>query len=292
MELRQLEAFVSVATLRSFKAAANRLNVTQPAISLRLAALERELGARLFERQGSSVRPTGKGLELLAHAEHILEGAQRIKGVARVSAEIQRVRLGTTSSLVHAWVTDLLEALRDELPHLVVELVVDTTPRLRALLVSGELDVAMIMGPVHEAGLRSVRLRRYRTIWAASPKLAETLPNRSLTLHEIARRTIISHARDSATYGSLEEAMRLAGLWPVQLSSSNSVEAILMILRRGLAIGMVSEACVRADDPSLRILRCELELPSYEYFASYHLDSVGRIGMIVAELARRVAEAG
>lgn len=291
MDLRQLEAFVSVATLRSFSGAANRLKVTQPAISLRLAALEKELGIRLFERQGSSVRPTGKGLELLAYAEQILEGAHKLKAAARISAESQPVRLGTTSSLVHAWLTDLLGAVRDELPHFVVELVIDTTPRLRTLLVSGELDVAIMMGPVHEAGLRSVRLREYRTIWAASPSLAEALPDRVLTLHEIARHPIISHARDSATYGSLEEALRLTGLWPVQLSSSNSVEAILRIARSGLAIGAVSEACVRTDDPTLRILRCELDLPTYSYFASYHLDAVGRIGMIIAELARQVADA-
>jgi DNA-binding transcriptional LysR family regulator len=287
VELRQLEAFVSVATLRSFRAAANRLNVTQPAISIRISTLEEELGVRLFERAGTKVRPTAKGLELLTYAEQVLDRAHTLKGVAHSSDSLQKVRLGTTSTIVHAWLTSLMSSLRREFPHLTLELNIDTSPRLRGLLVSGALDVAILMGPVHEAGLRNLAVRTYRTAWIVSPT-ANLSPD-VLTLPEIARHPVITHGRDSATYGSLEELFRLNGLWPVQLSSSNSAEAILSIARSGLAIGALSEACVRPADPTLRLLRCEVELPRYEFFAAYHLDSVGRIGMIVAELAKQVA---
>jgi len=292
MDLRQLEAFVSVATLRSFRAAANRLNLTQPAVSLRLSALEAELGVQLFDRNGRTVRPTAKGLELLAYAEQVLDGTHKFKRAARSSEMSQKVRLGVTSVIVHAWLTELLAALKSELPHIVVELVVDTTPRLRSLLIAGGLDAAILMGSVHEAGLRNLSLGVYRTVWIAETSFAAAIvcPGRKLTIQELAKHPIISHARDSATYGSIEEQFRLHGLWPVQLSSSNSVEAILRIARSGLALGALSEACIAPTTSGLAVLPCELDLPSYEYVASYHLDSVGRIGMILAELALHIAQ--
>ncbi|CAH1663672.1 HTH lysR-type domain-containing protein [Hyphomicrobiales bacterium] len=291
MDLRQFETFVSIATLRSFRAAANRLNVTQPAISLRLSALEQELGVKLIERTGSIVRPTAKGLELLAYAEQVLDGVNRFKSTARSAGEPQSVRLGATSTIVHAWLTDLLRLLRAEFPNLVIEMTIDTSPRLRASLVGGALDVAILMGPVHEAGVRQVPLGTYRTAWIASRELAVRFNGRDLILREIAQHWVVTHARDSATYASIEELFRTNGLYRQQISSSNSVEAIIRLARSGLAIGALSEACVALDDPDLQRLPCEFELPSYEFSASYHLDTMSRMGMIVAELSRQCASA-
>lgn len=289
MDLRQFETFVSIATLRSFRAAANRLKVTQPAISLRLAALEEELNVKLIERSGSVVRPTAKGLELLAYAEQVLDGVNRFKATARSTGEAQTVRLGVPSTIVHAWLTDLLRLLRAEFPKLVVEMMIDRTPHLSPRLVRGELDVAILMGSLYDHGVRQVPLQTYRIVWVASRAVAAQSFRSTATLKDIARHWVITYARDSTTYASIEALFRSNGLYRQQLSSSDSAEAIIRLARSGLAIGAVSEACVNSDDPELSILPCELELPSYEYYASYHLDSVSRMGMIVAELARQCA---
>ena len=73
MDLRQLEAFVAVATQLSFKAAANRLNLSQPAISSRITAFEAELGKTLFKRDTKPVTLTDDAVRMLPHAERILE---------------------------------------------------------------------------------------------------------------------------------------------------------------------------------------------------------------------------
>lgn len=289
MDIKQFETFVSIATLGSFRAAANRLRVTQPAISLRLAALEQELNIKLIERSGSLVRPTAKGLELLAYAEQILDGVNRFKATAQSSGEAQTVRLGVPSTIVHAWLTDLLRMLRKEFPHLVVEMTIDRTPHLRSRLIGGELDVAMLMGPVYDIGVKQIALQTYRTVWVASHGIAAKFEGSTATLEDIAQHWVVTYTADSTTYAAIEELFRSNGLFRQQLSSSNSAEAIIRLARSGLAIGAVSEACVNANDPELSILSCELELPSYEYYASYHLDSVSQMGMIVAELARQCA---
>lgn len=289
MELRQIEAFVSIATLRNFRAAANRLHITQPAVSLRLAALEEELGAKLLDRSGNEVTLTARGMQLLQTAEQLLATADMLKTqAAGAPAARQIIRIGTTSTIVSAWLPRLFAEVKQDLPQHTLEMNIDTSPRLRALLLEGELDLAIIMGPTHAAGVRNVSLASYHTEWIASPRLR--LPAK-MSFKDLAAYPIITYARDSATYGSVEEAFRVRGLWPIQLNSVNSSEALVCIAESGLAIGAVSAACLlgELDGRRLQVIQTDVRLPAYEFFASYHMDSVGRVGMMVAEIALRVS---
>ena len=72
MNFKRLETFIWVATLGSFRKAAERQNTTQPAISNRIAALEEELGVQLFERDSGRTMLTTRGQELLPYAEKIV----------------------------------------------------------------------------------------------------------------------------------------------------------------------------------------------------------------------------
>ncbi|WP_349508010.1 LysR family transcriptional regulator [Ensifer sesbaniae] len=71
LNLDYLRTFALVADLGSFSAAAERLGLTQPAISLQVRALEKQLGVRLVERVGRTARPSAAGVELLVHAGRI-----------------------------------------------------------------------------------------------------------------------------------------------------------------------------------------------------------------------------
>lgn len=288
MELRQIEAFVSIATLRNFRAAANRLHITQPAISMRLASLEEELGAQLIDRSGASVQLTAKGMQLLQLAERMLETSLEMKvRAAGKQAEMQKIRVGTTSTIVNAWIAELFVEMARDLPHLTADLIIDTSPRLRSLLIRGDLDLAIIMGSTLSAGVRNLALVKYGTVWIASRALR--LPT-TMSLAELAEHRIITHGRDSATYGSIEELFRNNSLWPVRLSSTNSTEALVRLVKKGLGVGVISAACMgcASDMRSLKVIECDANLPEYEYFASYHMDSVGRAGMLVANIAQRV----
>ncbi|EIM26404.1 LysR family transcriptional regulator [Microvirga lotononidis] len=288
MELKQLEAFVSIATLRNFSAAANRLNITQPAISLRLNALEQELGTPLFDRSGSKIQLTGPGLELLHYAEQIIDMSYRLKATALGETRShQKVRIGTTDTIANSWLSELVAEIINGLQHLTFEIITDTTRNLRERLLSGEIDVAFLMGPVHEKGIRNLPLKTYESAWVAGERTK--LPKGILTLDQIAPFPIITYARDSATYTTIEELFRMSGLWPVRLNSCSSTEVMIRTLVASNAIGVISTACL-VSDRGLRRLRCEVKLPDYEFCAAYHLDSVGRVGMAVAERAQKLCQ--
>lgn len=285
MELRQLEAFVSISATRNFRASANRLNLSQPAISFRVKGLEERLGVKLFDRVGKSVKLTGAGLKLLPIAEKILDGARDMEAAAAGRIDLtERIRLGVTSTIANAWLPDLIgEALKAH-SHLVFDVVVDTTPHLRKSLIEGRSDVALLMGAVHEPGIRSIPLGSYRSAWVAGETMA--LPDRKVSLQELAAIPILTYAKDSATYTNLEEVLRETGCWPAKVNTCASVGTMLRILSRGNHVGVLCSACLPYE--GVKRFECDLDFPAYEFYIAYHLNSIGTTGLAIADVARSV----
>jgi len=113
MELRQLRAFVEVATLGHFGHAADRLHLTQPALTQRIQALERELGLQLLERNAREVRLAPPGIVLLPHARRLVQAEDLALRdlTGYTSGSIGRIRLayqasgdvGTTGAIICSW---------------------------------------------------------------------------------------------------------------------------------------------------------------------------------------------
>lgn len=285
MDLRQLEAFISITNTRSFRASANRLNLSQPAISLRIKALEEEIGVQLFSREGKQVKLTGAGLQLAPIGERILEEARHFKSTADGKTEFrERIRFGATSSIANAWLCDLVDQALSTHTHLVLDLVIDTTRRLHQLLVEGNIDVAVMMGAVNEPGIQSIPIAEYQNEWVVGAHV--DVPEGPLTIHDVASRPILTYAQDSSTYRSLEQVLRETGLWPAVISTCPSVGTMLNLLERGNHIGIVCAACL--PDTRVKSLECELKLPSYRYSLSFHSDSMSRTGTVLADIARSV----
>src|ERR1700722_11044755 len=101
MELRQLRYFVAVAEELSFSRAAERLNVSQPPLSMQIKALEDELGARLFDRTRRTVEITQAGLLLLDSARKVLNELRRGAEVVALatSGKAGLIRMGYTGSV-------------------------------------------------------------------------------------------------------------------------------------------------------------------------------------------------
>lgn len=128
MNLRFVETFVWVARLGSFRAAAERLNATQAAISNRIASLEAEMGCELFDRMPGGVRLSTIGQRAMQPAEELLKAATSFK-VAIGSPQNLRatVSIGTIDSIVHAWLPRFIERVKERFPALGLDLNVDTS---------------------------------------------------------------------------------------------------------------------------------------------------------------------
>jgi DNA-binding transcriptional LysR family regulator len=291
MELRQLETLVWIATLKSFRAAADRLNITQPAISARIAALESELGSVLLHRTGHHVSLTSEGLRVARYAEQMLKLTDELKETIAGpgAAASSSVRIGTVGALVHAWLPQLIDDLRTQFPTLGIELHVDSPSNLRYAIVRREIDVALTEGSIYEPFVRHVHVQQCVMEWVASPDF--DLPRGSATLEEIGRHLILTYPKGSQVYFEIESLFRANGIRPLQLGGSNSVAAIIRLVGKGLGIGVLPGTSVRDEIASgrLRAITTDVPLPVFEFVACYPADSHTDIGAIVAELAVKAA---
>lgn len=147
MNQRQLESFLAIVKHGSFAAAAERLHITQSAISARIKELEDDLGVELFVRSPKKVKLTVKGRELVRYAEKssVLFHEIRAK-IGSAVAQSGIVRIGVVELVAITWMSRLLAILRQEFPALIVEFEVGLMPPLIEGLRSGDFDMVIIAG--------------------------------------------------------------------------------------------------------------------------------------------------
>jgi len=241
--IRQLRAFRAVARHGSFRAAAEALALTQPAVSAAIRELEQLLGTALFERSTHHVALTRTGAALLDETEWVLHGFdQGVAAMHRALArETQRVRLATLPSAMHL-VAPRVARWRKWSPAVEVELRDVLHEELVAALVAGDIDI----GPGTEldlpAGIEAVPLRQdpLVAVLAIAHPLAK---RRSIAWRELRDEPLATFAQ-----GSLHElaagALRQAGVGAEPAHSLLYSEPLYALARAGLAIGIISQLYV------------------------------------------------
>jgi LysR family transcriptional regulator, hydrogen peroxide-inducible genes activator len=155
MTLTELQYVVAVAQERHFGRAAERVFVTQPALSLAIKKLEDELGTTIFERRQNEITLTTLG-ELLVHqAQRVLEAADQIKVIAAQGKDqlVGLLRLGVIATVGPYILPDLIPILNTRAPKMPLELEENLTHQLTAMLKNGKLDVIIIALPFTEPGI-------------------------------------------------------------------------------------------------------------------------------------------
>jgi DNA-binding transcriptional LysR family regulator len=162
MDIQQLRYFVAVAEEGTLRAAARRLHMAQPPLSLAMAKLERELGAPLLIRSSRGVELTHAGEVLLAESYEIinrLDAARRmVRDTARMSPETLRVGLVGGMIAAADLTAPILQAFRRDFPHIRLELRDLNLDRRVDPLVSGEIDVVIERPPYVDDRLEMVSL--------------------------------------------------------------------------------------------------------------------------------------
>jgi len=148
MELYQLRAFAAVASAGHLTRAAERLHVSQPAVSAQIKALEEELGVRLFERTPSGMQLTRAGHDLLAHAEKVLAASEAMKRAAlAIKGEIAgRLRIGTVADPEFLRLGDFLAKMVERCPLLELELHHEISGAALEAVRDGGLDASFYYG--------------------------------------------------------------------------------------------------------------------------------------------------
>ena len=163
MELYHLRSFATVAEEGHLTRAADRLHVSQPAVSGQIKALEQSLGVRLFERTSAGMTLTVAGRELLPLARRVLASADALRQAARgLSGEVAGVlRIGTVSHPGSIRLGDLLAAAVERHPRLELELQHEVSGAALEAVRDGRLDASFYFGDAPGRDVTALRLREF-----------------------------------------------------------------------------------------------------------------------------------
>ncbi|RCS56998.1 LysR family transcriptional regulator [Parvibium lacunae] len=235
MNLRFLEAFLWIAKLGSFSAAAAKLHTTQTAISDRIRTLEQDFGVRLFERDSRKVVLTGAGQQLLPYAEQLLGLAQTMRKIMVDRAAQQGiVTLGVIESVVHSWLPELLQAVNQQFPNVVLEVRSDSTPRLRDELLKGAIDIVILTEQVADPAFENLLLMAYPMYWCAHPDVAVKVQTANDFEKLLDTQPVMTFMRDTDAYRDVRRA--LANSPNVRINPFSSIAAIISVATSGYGV--------------------------------------------------------
>lgn len=271
LTFKGLETFVWVVRLGSFRRAAAKLNMTQPAVSQRITQLEADVGGQLLiERRGRTVNPTEKGRELLTYAERLLSlRSEMMAALGERNAIRGTFRLGVSETIVHTWLPRFIERVHVAYPQLALEIDVDISPDLRDRLVAQEIDLAFMLGAPSFPTIRNRALCRFPLAFVASPSL--DLPAEPVSLRALARHPLITFSRRTQPYVAVSELFSRSDLPPVRLYASASLAPVVRMAIDGIGVAVIPPAIVREElvDQRLRIVRSEASIPDLDFTASW-----------------------
>ena len=292
INLKQLEAFVWVADLGSFRKAADRLNTTQPNVSSRIALLEGAMKRKLMERDAGAGRLTSKGIQMLEYARKVLRTADAFADAAAEPSLIDgTLRLGVTEMIVHTWLSDFLKALSTTFPQLHVELTVDLSVNLERELAARTLDLALQNGPFRQQITGKIPLGDYPLIWVASRSLS-LRGIQNPTMDHIAQHPILTHSRDTRLYTETAAHFARRKDLNVRLVPSSNLAACLYMTLNGMGVATLPAAMVTKELSSGDLIQIDYQWQpeDLEFFARFDADRAPSFVPQAAKIAKTMAD--
>ena len=304
MSLRHLPFFVAVAEEENFRRAAERLHMTQSALSRRIQDLERELALPLFERGASGTRLTPAGRSLLADSLRLIDDYARAR---RQAQQVQRGEVGSLRvaisgiSVRHPSVPKWMARFRAERPGVDLQVLPMTSWGQVAALVTGEIDAGFVYGPLE--GLAEVATRPAFThdFLLALPEGHPLAARRRLALADLADEGFIwstrttgrregpyaAYDRRRATiYDRMIAACRAGGLTPRIVAEAHTAEARLNLVAAGMGLSFVDDL-QRGESPGIVLRKvADFSVPITVHFA-WRRDGASPLLARFAELGAR-----
>lgn len=287
--LKQIEAFIWVADLGSFRKAATRLNTTQPNISARISSLETALNTHLMERDAGSVRLTTQGQELLRYARRVIRSTDELAAASGQKSLFQgTLKLGVTEMVVNTWLRDFLKSLKEHYPDITVELTVDASVNLEKELYERSIDIALQNEPfVHQLS-GSEDLGTYPLIWVASPELG-LQEIRRISKQDLANYPILTHARNTRLFE--EVSNHFNELRDIRIVPSSNLAACLHMAADGMGVVTVPEVMVLNELASGELVKVDYDwVPkSLHFLARYDAERASGLVVRAAQVASEIA---
>jgi DNA-binding transcriptional LysR family regulator len=241
MNSRFLETFVWLATLKSFRATAERLNISQPVVSTRIAALEKSLGVQLYHGSGKSFELTSAGRRILDSSETIVLLCQKLEKIAKAERSSDHpLRVGIPEVVALSWLPDLIAHLAETLPDMTVDFHTGMLSGIHQSLRDGQFDIAFTVGEIGDHGFEKTAICQYPVSWFAKPGYIKQ--DTELSVLELGKLPLIMPARSSYRYQKMIEYFEINSVSNLYRNAAYTVdggfsmETCAYLVSRGLGL--------------------------------------------------------
>lgn len=264
LRLAQLQTLDAVVRHGSFSRAARELHLTQPAVSMQVRQLERELGLPLLERVGKRAFPTRAGEILLGHAaravrelETGVEVVQQLRGVVA-----GRIRLGTSASFSIYLLPSALRRFRARYPRTELVVVTGNAPAIARSVVANELDVGIVSLPVRERELTVSSLYRDELV-AIGPRGRAWPRGVRVRAADVAAEPLILFEQGATLRRLIDEWFHRGGAVPALPMELGNTEAIKKLVETGLGLSVTSWFAAKTEVRAGRLSAARLDPPLF-----------------------------
>lgn len=266
MEIQQIRSFLTLAAELHFWNSAEKLFMTQSALSRQIKALEDEVGVRLFERSKRSVKLTAAGAFLQGQWGRLLEDFERTQRQAKSIHEgkVGTVRIAYPGSIAYGFLPALVSAIAQQLPEVRLELVEPTDVSVEQLLLGHQLDLALRRDPAENPALQSEVL--YSEHFALIVPDGHPLrPENFESLTQVRTERFILSGLQNKTYyvESLRALFRSYGFEPNVHIESDFGAMVLSLVARGLGVSIMPGSYASSAPPGVRFINLPQQTALY-----------------------------
>ena len=247
MELKQLRYFLGVCEAGSLLKASSRLHIAQPALGQQIAALEDELGVKLFARSTRGMALTPEGRTFAEHAKVVLTDADRAKDSVRNAATDPQgqVVLGLPTTVALAATVPIVQACRAKYPRIQLQVIEAYSGFLREWLQLGRLDLALLFGDESDPDLLK-RVLLEEALALVTPPAAPTLP-KTLRLRHLQNMELVLPGREHGLRRIIDEACAQQGIALRVVAEIDSLTSVKKAVAAGVGHTILSQSSVMEE---------------------------------------------
>lgn len=249
------KVFHHVARMEGFSKAADKLFITQSAVSQAIKNLESQLGFPLFFRATRQIRLTDEGRLLFAHIEQAINYIQKAEASLQEIRDLQAglLHIGASDTVCKHFLLRFLEKFNALYPKVKIRLVNRTSSQLLGLLKAGAIDFSVVTLPISTDGFRILPFSKAYDIFVASPKYAH-LTRTKTHLSKLSNYPLLLLEKSSASRIHLDKFLESRGIQLTPEFELESVDLLVQFALKGLGVACVLRESAQAEIRQKRLL--------------------------------------
>lgn len=248
MELRQLQCFFETAKWKSFTKASKELYIAQPAVSMAIKKLEKELDIELFRRHDRTVRLTLEGERLFVHVQKIFKQLEEAKlEMAELRGlEKGEVKLGVPSMMGSFYFPNIIVAFKKAYPHLQISVIEDGTKQIQNLINKDEIDMGVIILDDSSRDLEAIPITEDEMV-VCVPSTHPLAKEKSITYDQLAKEPLVLFKEGYFQRDLVISHIHALGLTPNIAFETNQISLTKSLTRKGLGITLFLKMVILQD---------------------------------------------